>query len=109
MRGGPNLKTRSDLETTDEELHGDDRKNAEYVCFHLFCSKGNKKTMSVLKLELPPRGIQPTQGGVSGCNPVKTCPNEAEFFAVGSPRKAYIGSQSKLRTKYCSYGWRLGI
>jgi hypothetical protein len=56
MRGGPNFKTRSDLESTDERLHNDMKQNAEYVCFRSFYPKGNLKTLFVLKLELPPRG-----------------------------------------------------
>jgi hypothetical protein len=55
MRGGPNFKTRSDLESTDERLHNDMKQNAEYVCFRSFYPKGNLKTLFVLKLELPPR------------------------------------------------------
>jgi hypothetical protein len=57
MRGGPNFKRRSDLESTDERLHNDMKQNAEYVCSPSFYPKGNLKTLFVLKLELPPRGV----------------------------------------------------
>jgi hypothetical protein len=56
MSGGPNFKTRSDLESTDERLHNDMKQNAEYVCFRSFYPKGNLNILFVLKLELPPRG-----------------------------------------------------
>jgi hypothetical protein len=56
MRGGSNFKTRSDLESTEERLYNDIKWNVEYVCFQLFCPKGNLKTLFVLRLELSPRG-----------------------------------------------------
>jgi hypothetical protein len=71
MRGRPNFKTRSDLESTDERLHNDMKQNAEYVCFRSFYPKGNLKTLFVLKLELPPRApgydAWLEHDGCSGC------------------------------------------
>jgi hypothetical protein len=55
LRRGAKFKTSGVLETTDQGLYEDMKQNVGLICFGSFNEKGNLKTPSILKLELPPQ------------------------------------------------------